>query len=277
MKIQRTKQELDTRTLSTETVEVAVEQVKVNGYVIFEKVIDVTIIKNIHAAFQPLFEEYTHRKGFNAGKKRTQMHLPFAQPFIADEIIANPVVIAIMDRILGKDCRCTYFASDTPLPGAGYQAVHSDCFPLFPELTVPLPTYALVLNIPLVDTNIENGPLEIWPGGTHLNPDNANHVTLDGTVNPHLHIVRAAEHMVSEKVLAPAGSIIIRDLRMWHRGTPNRSDAPRPNLSMIYNRSWYGESQIHIPEDTYQQLSERAKELFRSEIIGFPVKMPWEW
>jgi hypothetical protein len=39
-------------------------------------------------------------------------------------------------------------------------------------------------------------------------------------------------------LLAKAGSISIRDLRMWHRGTPNRSTEPRPMLSMICNLMW---------------------------------------
>ncbi len=110
-----------------------------------------------------------------------------------------------------------------------------------------------------------------------MHPDWANHDTLNGSVNPHLHIVRAAEHMHSEKVLMPAGSLVIRDIRMWHRGTPNRSSSRRTNLAFIYSKSWYGYgSQIQIPEETYSGLSEKAKELFRFEKIGFPVKMPWE-
>lgn len=132
-------------------------------------------------------------------------------------------------------------------------------------------------NIPLVDVTEENGPLEIWPGGTHLNPDRANHDTLDGSVNPHLHIVRAAAHMHSERVLMPAGSVVVRDIRMWHRGTPNRSDYRRTNLAMIYNRSWYGAgSYIQIPQETYDGLSPKSRELFRTEKIGYPPRLPWE-
>jgi hypothetical protein len=74
------------------------------------------------------------------------------------------------------------------LSAAVHQNAHCDIMPLFPELAIPLPVFSLVLNIPLVDVTEENGPLEVWPGGTHLNPDRSNHVTLDNSVNPHLHI-----------------------------------------------------------------------------------------
>lgn len=122
------------------------------------------------------------------------------------------------------------------------------------------------------------GPLEVWPGGTHHNPDRANHDTLGGTVNPYMDIVRASAHMHSEKVFMSAGSIVIRDIRMWHRGTPNRSNDRRTNLALIYTRSWYwGGSSIQIPQETYDRLSAKAKNLFRTEKINSPVKMPYEW
>lgn len=277
MKINLTPEELSTGILSPDTLALAVEQVKVNGYIVFEKVLDDAFILELKGSFDPLFDEYISRKGYNTGTNRAQMHLPFIAPYNDERVINHPIAMSIVEQILGKDCKCSYFASDTPMPGSDYQNVHSDTMPLFPELSVPLPAFSLVVNIPLVDTTEENGPLEVWPGGTHLNPDYANHDTLDGSVNPHLHIVRAAENMLSEKVYMSAGSIVVRDLRMWHRGTPNRSNARRTNIALIYNRAWYGSSfEIQIPRDTYDGLSDRTKKLFRNERIGFPVRMPWE-
>lgn len=277
MHIKLSQEELSSGVLSKETLEVAVEQVKVNGYVVFEKVLSDERISEMRESFNVLFDEYIERKGYNTGTNRAQMFLPFTQPYISEDVIAHPIAMSVIDQILGEDCRCTYFASDTPMPGSDYQAVHCDMNSLFPDMSVPLPAFSLVLNIPLVDTTEENGPLEIWPGGTHLHGDRAVHDTLNGTVNPHLHIERAAEHMHSEKVLMPAGSIVIRDIRMWHRGTPNKSDSRRTNIALIYNKSWYGwGSTIGIPQETYDTLSEKGKELFRFEKIGFPTKLPWE-
>jgi ectoine hydroxylase-related dioxygenase (phytanoyl-CoA dioxygenase family) len=277
MKIQLTPEEKATGILNPETLAIAVEQVKVNGYIVFDKVLDDAFIQELKASFDPLFDEYIERKGFNTGTNRAQMHLPFTAPYNDERVINHPIAMSIIEQILGQDCKCTYFASDTPMPGSDYQNVHSDTMPLFPELSIPLPAFSLVLNIPLVDTTDENGPLEVWPGGTHLNPDYANHDTLDGSVNPHLHIVRAAENMLSEKVYMSAGSIVVRDLRMWHRGTPNRSDNRRTNIALIYNRSWYGSGfEIQIPRETYANLSDRAKKLFRNEKVGYPVRMPWD-
>ncbi|MCD9021069.1 phytanoyl-CoA dioxygenase family protein [Cohnella silvisoli] len=277
MKIKLTEQELATQQLHPETLEIAVEQVKANGYILFDKVLSDEKIATIRRSFDPLFDEYVSRKGYNTGTNRAQMFLPFTQPFIDEDVICNPIAAAVLDRILGDDNRCTYFASDTAMPGSAYQNVHSDVMPLFPDLSVPLPIFSLVVNIPLVNVTEDNGPLEVWPGGTHHNPDRSNHDTLDGSINPYLHIVRAAQHMHSEKVIMTAGSIVIRDIRMWHRGTPNHSGDRRTNLAMIFSKSWYGGgSYIQIPGDTYEQLSEKGKKAFRMEKIGSPARMPWE-
>lgn len=277
MKIILTEEERNSRQLSPETLAVAVEQVKANGYILIENVLGEEKIAGIRKSFDPLFDEYIKRKGFNTGTNRAQMFLPFTQPFIDEDVINHPIAMSVIDEVLGRGNHCAYFASDTPMPGSDYQAVHCDIMPLFPEMSAPLPPFSLVVNIPLVDVTEENGPLEIWPGGTHLNPDRANHDTLDGSVNPHLHIVRAAEGMLSEKVYMSAGSMVIRDIRMWHRGTPNRSNDRRTNLAMIFNRHWYNQmSHIPIPRETYDALSPRARELFRGADIGQPVKMPWE-
>jgi ectoine hydroxylase-related dioxygenase (phytanoyl-CoA dioxygenase family) len=158
--------------------------------------------------------------------------------------------------LLGKDYKCHYLASDTPLPGSDYQRVHSDITLLFPETPLSLPTYSVVLNIPLVDFTEENGPVEIWPGGTHYMPGGVDMATL-------------SEKMHSERVIMPAGSLLLRDMRMWHRGTPNRADHARPNLALIYSRPWLDihYPPIRIPGATYDGLSERAKRLFRYEGI----------
>jgi phytanoyl-CoA dioxygenase PhyH len=259
--MQLTPQELDGGRLSPATLGLAVSQVRNNGYVLFERVLSPDFVADMEAAFTRLLELHVQRTDPNRGANRYQMHLPFAPPFSDERIIASPFVLPIVEALVGADCICHYFASDTPLPGSDYQAVHPDIYQLFPESSAVMPPYSIVVNIPLVDAREDNGPLEIWPGGTH------HYVAQPSEV------ARLAEEMQSVRVLMPAGSIVIRDSRMWHRGTPNRSTAPRPNFTLIYSRFWLKlrYRPIPIPESTYDGLSARAQRLFRLEDVGNDV------
>jgi len=256
--MQLTRQEIENGQLSAATLDFAVAQVRNNGYVLFERVLPAELIAEMHAAFTRLLETHVQQTDPNRGVNRYQMHTPFAPPFSDERVIASPFVLPIVEALVGQDCICHYLSSDTALPGSDYQAVHPDIYQLFPESSGVLPPYSIVVNIPLVDAREDNGPLEIWPGGTHHYVANPTQVT------------SLAAEMQSLRVLMPAGSIVIRDSRMWHRGTPNRSTAPRPNFTLIYSRFWLKlrYRAIPIPQAAYDALSARAQRLFRLEDIG---------
>ena len=257
MQLQLSTEEIRDRQLKPETLDLAAQAVRVDGCAVFERALPESLITQLREGFQRVFEEHVKQTDPNRGANRYQMHLPFAPPFADPQVYENPLVLSVLDELLGKDCICHYFASDTPMPGSDYQAVHSDITLLFPEMPLSLPAYSIVVNIPLVDFTEENGPVEIWPGGTHLFPGGTK-------------IADLAPKMRSEKVIMPAGSLLIRDMRMWHRGTPNRSDHIRPNMALIYSRPWLNlrYPKIQIGAEKYAGLSERAKSLFRLEDIG---------
>jgi ectoine hydroxylase-related dioxygenase (phytanoyl-CoA dioxygenase family) len=273
-------EELAVGKLSFETVELAANLIQVNGYVIFEKVLPDEMVKKLFNRYieilEPYLEEhheevYNPKNGFNDGTNHIRLYLPFELPFIDESIIAHPFVLQIIDQLLGEDSVLHYFATNTSLPGGQKsQPVHADTSSMFGSRgLVNLPISNLIVNFPLVDTTEDNGPMEFWPGGTHLLPDY--------WYGPKAYNKgKMAEHMQSIKGLMPAGSIMIRDDRMWHRGTPNRSDKPRPNIAMIYAPADRApmNATIQIPQETYEHLSPRAQRLLRNEKIGYPVMPP---
>lgn len=40
------------------------------------------------------------------------------------------------------------------------------------------------------------------------------------------------------------GSVLIRDMRLWHRGMPNRSDQIRHMIAMVHQVSWFRRTHI---------------------------------
>ncbi len=249
--------ELKNGSLNPSTLTFAIQQIKMNGHVVFESVIPPDLISELRTHFNQLLDHDVATKEANRGKNRYQMHLPFIKPFIHQQIVANPIVLSIIDEFLGENCICHYLGGNTPLPDAEYQTLHSDIHQLFPDSDVVSPVYCIVLDIPLVDFRQDNGAMEIWPGGTHLMPNGID-------------IETVSKIMHSEQVIMPTGSLLIRDARMWHRGTPNQSNTPRPNMALMYACHWFKTMypQIGIRQDIYDSLSERSKQLFRHEAVG---------
>jgi hypothetical protein len=75
----------------------------------------------------------------------------------------------------------------------------------------------------------------------------------------------AAGEIELEPLTMKLGDVIIRDVRALHRGTPNRTDEPRPMVVIGYSRRWLfrPEVSIHIPRAALENLSERARRLLR--------------
>jgi ectoine hydroxylase-related dioxygenase (phytanoyl-CoA dioxygenase family) len=265
MKLSR--EEISSGKLAPETLQQAVNQVKLNGYVVIENAISDDLADELNSEFlselNRLMKTDSEKTEVNTTEFRTnrvRMDLPFREPFIRPEIITNPFALQVVDQIVGEDCRCVYLSVDAPLPGSEYQAVHGDYAPFYPESDMVMPITGLVVNFPLIDFTEDNGPLEAWPN-THLIPEKS----FTGS-----YVQDAAKCIDPVRMLLPKGSIIIRDVRMWHRGTPNNSNEIRPNVALIYTRQWwdgayYPQENLGITKETYIGLSERAQQLLRYE------------
>jgi ectoine hydroxylase-related dioxygenase (phytanoyl-CoA dioxygenase family) len=253
-----TSREIASGQLSPETLSHAVQQIRVNGYIVFDSVLAADFIADTHAAFMELFYTFLQDPPPTLAKNHYRMFLPFRMPFADHRIVANSIVHQVLHAVMGNNLRCHYFASNTCLPGSEYQAVHSDIYPLFPDAGATIPPYHMVLNIPLVDSAEENGAMEIYPGGTHYSTYSRDEIA---KIAPSLTAIRAQ---------MPAGSIMIRDGRMWHRGTPNQSDHARPNIALVYTRKWVNMNhlpKIEIPKSLYDGLPEDAQSMFQDEVL----------
>jgi hypothetical protein len=243
-----------TEPLLPEQIQTHADEIRMNGYTILENALPTGMMATMLERFDPLLESKRDAEPSNRGANRFQMHLPFELPFADPLLYANPNVLAILENLFTKDYILTYFASDTPFPGSDYQRVHLDTRLPFPEAPYGVPVYSVVLNAPLVDFTAENGPLEMWPNGTHM-------------IAQPQDLERLAALMPSVKPHLKAGSLLLRDARMWHRGTPSRGTRSRPNVALVYSRGWFRfESQpyrIKIPRATYETLSPDLQPMFR--------------
>jgi hypothetical protein len=270
-----TADEVSAGELSQEHFDNALMQLKVSGYVVLEDMVDPAKIDVLRTRFLELLEDFSSKNPPNRGPNRYGFLLPFEDPFSDPELVANPIVASLLRPVIGEEFVCSFYSSDNALPGSEYQHPHSDVDPLFPERDLPTPPYAVMVNIHIVDSTEENGPAEMWPYGTHLIGDTdlipVHNKFQDIDARRSTPLGRFSESLPPVPLLAKAGSISIRDLRMWHRGTPNRSEKPRPMLSMICNRPWYLhdlENRNHITRDAYESAPPEVQRIFRPAIVG---------
>jgi hypothetical protein len=68
-----------------------------------------------------------------------------------------------------------------------------------------------------------------------------------------------------EPVCLSLGDVMIRDVRGLHRGTPNKTDEPRPMCVIGYSRRWLfrPEVSISIPRAVWETLSPQSKHMLR--------------
>jgi Phytanoyl-CoA dioxygenase (PhyH) len=206
------------------------------------------------AAFTPLLERHVEREGhrLNRGPGRYYVTLPFAEPFADPEVFEDDDVLGVVQGLVGDDALLCQLATDTPLLGSDYQDVHRDAPPLFPEWGRETPPFQLAINFPLVDVGVENGPFEVARATHMLSKEEGLRRIEEGSAR-------------LEPLLMRAGDVMIRDVRGLHRGTPNRTDVPRPMVVVGYSRRWLfrPEVSIRVPRAALTTLSERARLLLR--------------
>lgn len=207
----------------------------------------------------------SHRYSFGGSSlTRSQLHRPEWQM-----MLDIPVVDELVTAMFGSpDYSLRAASGDFCLPGAtGYQPLHSDVSDWFNssisrfssfydprgQMTIrDLPCPYICVNFLPQDVTRLNGPTRQILGTQHSRA-------------PIPSLEEEPEWMrLSTVCPAPAGAIMIRDVRAWHGGTPNVSNAMRAIPNLEFYAPWFREPMV--PGITYadhKKLSERAQFLTR--------------
>ncbi len=260
--------------LSNYDLDLKLAELKINGYAIFEDFIPVEKIDRMREAFLPRLEAVKERsdsvesgdrytgEGRLQNVNRYTVEVPWAPPFSDPEIYENPVLLAFLDRYWGaSDYHITCYASNNPYLGSEYQRWHRDTPLLVSNVGLEVfPHFGI--KFPLVDTYEENGSFEVLPC-TQLLAD----PELEARYNE---ILEAGNFPSKHRLNMKKGTLWIQDPRPLHRGTPNRSDHPRPELVICYSRPWYSQRRhIEMTRAEFDKLSERGKQMLaRCRILG---------
>jgi hypothetical protein len=238
MQITITPEQLANNKMSQADLDKAVEAIRYDGFIILEDVVSHEHLDVLHEKMDEDLETLMTASALpvNFTEGHLQQDPPPFAPYVFGDIVANPFVIQVTKAVLGDGVFNSYYSGNTNCPNSKMQPVHIDGGQLWHGLKLAHPAAQLVVNVVLEDVTEQNGSIELWPG-SHLDTS----VSVD---DPTIKVpARTVEERwliaVPERGNMKKGSVLIRDIRLWHRGMPNYSDRPRQMLAMIHNIGWH--------------------------------------
>jgi ectoine hydroxylase-related dioxygenase (phytanoyl-CoA dioxygenase family) len=225
-----------------------------DGFVILESLLGPAEVRELVAALAPLEAARPPGRNEFEGLRSTRVYslAGKGEPFL--RLAEHPRVVEILDRALLPNWLLSTFQSIRLHPGESAQPWHADDgFYLIPRPRARLAVSAIWA---LEDFTAENGATEVFPG-SHRWPDDRPPEGGRGAV----------------PALMPAGSVVLFDGALWHRGGENRSRGTRLAVSPQYCQPWLRpqESQLLIvPPEAAARCSPRARSM-----LGYSIHPPF--
>lgn len=233
----------------------AVAAVTEDGYVVLEKVVDEAHLDVLHERIVADVALLQARPDapYNWHAGNVQQDPPPFEPYLFRDVLVNEFAIQVTSAILGPGMTNAMYGGNTALPSTNRQPVHADVGHLWPVevMQVAHPPAELVVNVLTVDVSPENGGTEIWPG-THRELA----VGAGDDIEIPLDVLERRRQVAPPfQATFPRGSMLIRDIRLWHAGMPNRTDQPRPMIAMIHRAGFLSHSDpLLLPEGSQELL-----------------------
>ncbi|KAH8659965.1 hypothetical protein BX600DRAFT_482085 [Xylariales sp. PMI_506] len=236
--------EIQRSLLHARNLELAVRHVHQDGLVVIEDVVPHDVLDKLNEKMiedARMLQALGEDGPFNYNQGNLQQDAPPVAEHFHPSIFTNPIAAQVTSSVLGPRPKLTFCSGNTampPLPGSSpqRQPVHADA-----DFAHPSHPFALVINVPLVTMTPSNGTTELWLGthnGDLSAQEGAHGERASGRIKEDLLKERALTHPPMQPVVKK-GSIVIRDLRLWHAGMPNYSDQPRVMLATIHFAPWY--------------------------------------
>ena len=249
--------DLDLSTKNQSTVEKAVEEIKESGYAIVPSFLSPEKVDELRVSLEPIFA-LTGNRDVKDGKRgwpgKQTVHIPnlYAKTRAIDNLSIDPVLISIMEGVLGRAFQMSVAVAMCPGPGADKQGLHQDDG----HYPVPRPHLPLVANtlIALDDFTEQNG-------ATMLVPESHK---WDKELDPEAEVFRAEME---------AGDLLVWDGAVWHGGGENKTkDQIRRSINLNFNVSWLRQQEnqyIGIPREVIREMPEKLQRLLGYNRVNY--------
>ncbi|KAJ4301764.1 hypothetical protein N0V90_003858 [Kalmusia sp. IMI 367209] len=253
--------EIQNGTLSQKNLEIAIRALQRDGLIILEDLVQHSTLDKLNKKMVQDAYDLQSRKDspFNYHKGNIQQDPLLTKEYFFEEVFTNPIVTQVTSTALGPKPSLRFISGNTALPPTAdtppaSQPVHNDA-----DFDHPRIPFALVINVPLISMEPQNGSTEVWLG-THANTtiadqEGAHGERASGRIKMDLLDERRLVRTPCQPVVKK-GSVIVRDLRMWHGGKPNLSKEPRVMLAFIHFAPWYrNQMTVEFADDLKEQLT----------------------
>ena len=207
-------------------------ELDLNGFVLLRNFIPPDQVEAMREQFLPLYRgELARLQAGDASSLRGRNRLSFdiaayvdrlKGPLDDDRFRRNPIIEELAVEVLGR-WRYGVTKAECPFKDADMMAWHPDVpNDATRDRTKPPRPTRLTLNLPLVDINDANGPMEIIPGSHRMHHHDVHH------------FIYSVPRIYPVKILMRRGDAMLRDGNALHRGTPNMTEEPRILLDQTY-------------------------------------------
>ncbi len=261
--IQLSDDEIASGSLRADTFLVAKQIFHNKGVLMIENAFNAQFIKSLADLVSEdsahLLDDYNNSEALVVGHKRLMLTLELKGALNSASLYANPLLMTLIQELLGPNFILGSLGGVISLPGAEDQHFHRDHPFLFRQesIDIAMPSFAINVLIPLIGLNENYGTTRIWPGS---------------------HRLFAAEEALalpSYDPIAQPGSCLLLDYRLVHGGTANVSPVARPLLYAVYHRPWFKDfvnfrkfAALRISAEEFANVPEDYREWFRHAVVN---------
>lgn len=218
-----------------------------DGYTVVERLVDDDLVDALLADVGRLERELGVRPGDNRfeGARTVRTYNLLARGEIWQQVPVHPVVLGLVEHVIGPECLVSSLASISIHPGETAQVLHADD----QAFALAKPHSPVVCNSmwALTDFTEANGATRLIPG-SHLRECSPEY----------------GRHYDSIPAEMPRGSVLVWHGSLWHGGGANTTDGRRYGIAMNYCAGWVRQQenqQLGLPLDTVRRFEPRLQQL----------------
>jgi hypothetical protein len=186
-----------------------------DGFFVLRNVVSPERLTELHKALAREFDTASKSGALFSGGGLMSGHLncfPGAGARFAYDTLQERGIIDLIKELHPKVLRMPNVGCNFNLPRSHTQHYHIDR---------PFAQEFMIANVAVVDTDVENGAIEVVPG-THKR------------FYKYTQFVLERRHRDGVRVPMNRGDVLIRSSNVWHRGMTNKTSVPRPMLAMTW-------------------------------------------